>query len=98
MALIGPLAWQPLYAAEAALEKAKRQKKKKKKNSAWHTGQDDKTPNEAKYHCVPGTVSPGFTTPSKHHIGDTAHHTAPGRLFGERLMLPRTLFFFNFYF
>jgi len=28
---IGPLAWEPPYAAGAALEKAKRQKKKKKK-------------------------------------------------------------------
>ena len=27
-ALIGPLAWEPLYAAGVALEKAKRQKKK----------------------------------------------------------------------
>ena len=30
-ALIRPLAWEPAYAAGAALEKAKRQKKKKKK-------------------------------------------------------------------
>ena len=30
-ALIGPLAWEPPYAAGAALEKAKRQKKKKEK-------------------------------------------------------------------
>ena len=30
-ALIRPLAWEPPYAAEAALEKARRQKKKKKK-------------------------------------------------------------------
>ena len=30
-ALIRPLAWEPLYATEAVLEKAKRQKKKKKK-------------------------------------------------------------------
>ena len=29
--LIGPLAWEPPYAVEAALEKAKRPKKKKKK-------------------------------------------------------------------
>ena len=29
-ALISPLTWEPLYAAEVALEKAKRQKKKKK--------------------------------------------------------------------
>ena len=28
---IGPLAWEPLYATGAALEKAKRQKKKKRK-------------------------------------------------------------------
>ena len=32
-ALIGPLAWESLYATEAALENAKRPKKKKKK---WH--------------------------------------------------------------
>ena len=31
-ALIGPLAWEPPYAAGVALEKAKRQKKKNKKN------------------------------------------------------------------
>ena len=30
IALIGPLAWEPPYAAGAALEHAKRQKKKKK--------------------------------------------------------------------
>ena len=30
-ALIRPLSWEPPYAAEAALEMAKRQKKKKKK-------------------------------------------------------------------
>ena len=30
-ALIGPLAWEPPYAAGAALEKAKRQKKKRGK-------------------------------------------------------------------
>ena len=30
-ALIGPLAWEPPYAAEVDLGKAKRQKKKKKK-------------------------------------------------------------------
>ena len=29
-AQIGPLAWEPPYAAEVALEKSKRQKKKKK--------------------------------------------------------------------
>ena len=29
---IRPLAWEPPYAVEAALEKAKRQKKKKKKS------------------------------------------------------------------
>ena len=32
-ALTGPLAWEPPYATEAALEKAKRPKKKKYKNS-----------------------------------------------------------------
>ena len=31
VALLRPLAWEPPYAAGAALEKAKRQKKKKKK-------------------------------------------------------------------
>ena len=38
-ALIGPLAWEPLYAMGAALEKAKRQKekRKKKKNPALPT-------------------------------------------------------------
>ena len=42
MALIGPLAWQPLYAAEAALEKAKRQKKKKKKKKKTLLGTQDR--------------------------------------------------------
>ena len=32
IAPIRPLAWDPPYATEAALEKAKRQKKKKQKN------------------------------------------------------------------
>ena len=31
IALVGPLAWEPPYAVEAALEKKKRQKKKTKK-------------------------------------------------------------------
>ena len=37
-ALISPLAWEPLYAVGAALEKAKRQfkkKKKERKNIFW---------------------------------------------------------------
>ena len=33
---IGPLAWEPPYAAGAALEKAKRQKKKKKKKKEMY--------------------------------------------------------------
>ena len=35
-ALIRPLAWEPPYAAGAALEKAKRQKEKKKKKKKDH--------------------------------------------------------------
>ena len=35
---IGPLAWEPSYAAGAALEKAKRPKKKKKKKKARNYG------------------------------------------------------------
>ena len=36
-ALIGPLAWEPPYAAEAALEKAKRQKQKQKQTTHTHS-------------------------------------------------------------
>jgi len=41
-ALIGPLAWEPPYAAGAALEKAKRQKKKKKKRNFYLWGRGRK--------------------------------------------------------
>ena len=43
-ALIRPLAWEPLYAAGAALEKDKKTKKKKKKKSTWE--------NSVKRHVV----------------------------------------------
>ena len=43
-ALIRPLAWEPPYAAGAALEKAKRQREKKKKNigefPSWCSGNE----------------------------------------------------------
>ena len=37
IALVRPLAWEPPYAVEAALEKAKRQKDKKKKKKRRQT-------------------------------------------------------------
>ena len=38
---IGPLAWEPPYAARAALEKAKRQKQKKKTKKTTTTGEKE---------------------------------------------------------
>ena len=43
IALIGPLAWEPPYAAGVALEKAKRQKEKKKPHTHTHTHTNNNT-------------------------------------------------------
>ena len=40
MALIGPLAWEPPYAAGAALERQKDKKKKKKKKKKKEKGKN----------------------------------------------------------
>jgi len=48
-ALIRPVAWEPPYAAGAALEKAQRQKKKKKKSKNTAMGKQNQTKQEHRY-------------------------------------------------
>ena len=58
MALIRPLAWDPLYAESVALEKAKRQKKKKKKkkkediNLIYSPSMVKRDVSEMSYWCI----------------------------------------------
>ena len=60
-----PLAWEPPYAARAALEKEKRQKKKKKK-------EEEEELDQRLFWCdggaAPGFILPTVTTENKNKI------------------------------
>ena len=59
-ALIRPLSWEPLYATEAALEKAKRKKKRKRnKITKWSSCCGAAETNPTRNHEVAGSI-PGL--------------------------------------
>ena len=77
-ALVGPLAWEPPYAASAALEKAKGQKKRNKQ-----TKKDNENKNSKKR--GKGKEAPGLPPPITRQEARSPHR-GPRQVFQDSLM------------